>query len=100
MLRGVHGEVAAGVPGADDEHPVALEVVGVPVRAEWICVPANVPGHLGHVLVPQVPVRDEHAVVVDALARAQGDRPAGRADRPSVAIGTTDTTSVSKRMIS
>ena len=81
MLRRVDGQVAAGVPRPDDEHALALEVVGVAVRARVDLRAGERAGHVRHVLVPQVPVRDEHPVVVDALARAQGDRPSGRPDR-------------------
>ena len=46
-LRGVDGQVAAGVPGADHEHAVALEVVAVAVAAECSTRPAKCPGYSG-----------------------------------------------------
>ena len=72
VLRGVDGEVAAGVAGADDEDPVALDVAGVAVRAGVDLLAGEVARDLRDLLVPEVAVGDQDAVVVDAARRCRG----------------------------
>ena len=89
-LRGVDGEVAAGVPGADDEHALALQVAGVAVAAGVHDVPRELARVLGHERVPEVPVGDDHPVVGAALAVGGRDLPAAEpalADRPHLGHG-------------
>ena len=78
-LSGVDGEVAAGVARADNEHPVAVQVVGVAVLAGVQHAPVEVARAVGHERVPEVAVGDDHAVVGLALAVGGRDLPAGQA---------------------
>ena len=81
MLRGVGRQIASGVAGAHDQHTRAVDVARVAVRAGVDLLSREVLADRGPLLIPQVPVGDEDAVVVDALPGAEKHRPPVAADR-------------------
>jgi hypothetical protein len=58
-LGGVHGQVAARVPGPGDEHALALHVADVAVAAGVQHMALEAPRVVRHERVPEVPVGDD-----------------------------------------
>jgi hypothetical protein len=80
VLRDVGRDVGTRVAGADHEH-AADEVVGVPIRPRVELLAGKRARIRRDLLVPQVAVGDEDAVVGEPLAGPERDRPAVGARR-------------------
>ena len=93
VLGGVHRQIAAGVAASDDQHPVALDVVGVLVSLEWICGPAEAAGTWGILASQRWPLATSTPSYASAPSEVVTVQPADPTG-PWVAIGTTETTSV------
>ena len=76
LLCGVYGEVAAGVARSDDEDTTPLDIPGIAVGTGVDLLAGVGAGHLGDLLVPQVTVGHEYAVVLAPYAIRCGDDPA------------------------
>jgi hypothetical protein len=77
-LRRLHDDVAARVPGADDEHAFAPELVGPLVLGRVNDLAVERAGHIGHLGEPVVPVGDDDGRVPPApltVGRLEHDVP-------------------------